>query len=162
MTKPVVRAFERADQAAARALILEGLGEHFGFIDASLNPDLDDIHATFIGCGLDGGLGGGPNAGHLFLVAAENDQVIGTAGLLFEAPGTARLVRMSVAFAHRRRGIALMLLNGCKQSAAQRGARELQAHTQPEWDDAVNFYLAQGFVQYGRDPIDIHLRIALS
>ena len=158
MTEPVVRAFERADQAAARALILEGLGEHFGFIDASLNPDLDDIHATFI----DGGFDGGPNAGHLFLVAAENDQVIGTAGLLFEAPGTARLVRMSVAVAHRRRGIALMLLNDCKQSAAQRGARELQAHTQPEWDNAVNFYLAQGFVQYGRDPIDIHLRIALS
>lgn len=38
-----VRPFETRDQVAARKLILSGLGEHFGFIDERLNPDLDDI-----------------------------------------------------------------------------------------------------------------------
>ena len=41
----VVRRFAPADQDAARRLILEGLGAHFGSIDESLNPDLDDIAA---------------------------------------------------------------------------------------------------------------------
>ena len=27
---------------AARALILQGLGEHFGFVDETANPDLDE------------------------------------------------------------------------------------------------------------------------
>ena len=36
----LIRAFEPRDQAAARQLILAGLGEHFGWIDETCNPDL--------------------------------------------------------------------------------------------------------------------------
>jgi hypothetical protein len=43
----LVRPFRPADQVAARALIEEGLGEHFGFIDRDANPDLDDIAASY-------------------------------------------------------------------------------------------------------------------
>ena len=42
-----MRAFRADDQAAARTLIEEGLGEHFGFIDRDANPDLDDIATTY-------------------------------------------------------------------------------------------------------------------
>ncbi|CAA9269377.1 MAG: hypothetical protein AVDCRST_MAG93-2561, partial [uncultured Chloroflexia bacterium] len=38
-----IRPFTPADQKAARDLVLDGLGEHFGWIDTSRNPDLDDI-----------------------------------------------------------------------------------------------------------------------
>ena len=76
----VVRPFETRDQTAARSLVLEGLGEHFGFIDESLNPDLDDIQASY------------PAAGHVFLVAESEGSIDGTAGLLFEAPDVARVV----------------------------------------------------------------------
>ena len=43
-----IRSFEVGDQEQARWLILEGLGEHFGYIDETLNPDLDDILHNYI------------------------------------------------------------------------------------------------------------------
>jgi len=43
----VVRRFDPSDQEHARALILEGLKEHWGQIDPSLNRDLDDIAVTY-------------------------------------------------------------------------------------------------------------------
>src|SRR5579883_3043906 len=55
MYDTVIRPFVPPDQQAARVLILRGLGEHFGWIDETCNPDLDDIAATYTG------------AGHLFL-----------------------------------------------------------------------------------------------
>src|SRR5215203_5667644 len=42
-----IRPFVPADQAQAREIILAGLGEHWGFIDDTLNPDLDDILAAY-------------------------------------------------------------------------------------------------------------------
>ena len=42
-----IRPFRASDQAAARSLIEEGLGEHFGCIDRNANPDLVDIAASY-------------------------------------------------------------------------------------------------------------------
>jgi hypothetical protein len=63
-----LRPFERGDQEAARQLILTGLGEHFGWIDESCNPDLDDILVNFT------------RPGHLFVVAEEDGELVGTGG----------------------------------------------------------------------------------
>jgi len=145
---PTVRRFEPKDQEDARMVVLEGLREHFGFLDPSLNPDLEDIQASFIAKGDD------------FYVAENDGRIIGTAGLLF-GEGRARIVRMSVAKSHRKRGIATALLEQCIETAAQRGFREIWAYTQPEWPDAVSFYSGSGFEQLGRDDIDIHLRLSL-
>lgn len=46
-----IRQFQPIDQEEARRIVLEGLGEHFGVIDESLNPDLDDIQESFIVAG---------------------------------------------------------------------------------------------------------------
>src|SRR6478736_3388169 len=43
----VIRPFIPADQAAARALVQAGMGEHFGAIDETRNSDLDDIQAHY-------------------------------------------------------------------------------------------------------------------
>ena len=130
-------------------MILEGLGEHFGFIDESLNPDLDDIQQNYIA------------PGHVFLVAVERRSVVGTAGLLFERPGEARIVRMSVQASHRRRGVASLLLTALIEEAQSRSLGMLIAHTEPHWADATSFYSKSGFRQFSEDHVDIHLRRAL-
>jgi GNAT superfamily N-acetyltransferase len=144
-----VRPFRPADQAETRALILRGLGEHFGFIDESRNPDLDDIEAHYL------------HGGSEFFVAELDGHIAGTAGLIYESAAVARIVRMSVDPSHRRRGIASALVATCKVAAQSRGARALHVFTEPHWADAVEFYRSQGFVQYGRDDEDIHLRLPL-
>ena len=97
-----IRPFRPGDQDAARRLILDGLGEHFGFIDASLNPDLDDIWQTYV-------LAGAP-----FAVAELDGELVGTGALVAErAPGrlaTGRIVRVSVSPHHRRLGIGRRLV----------------------------------------------------
>lgn len=145
----VVRPFQRGDQEAARSLVLRGLGEHFGFVDETLNSDLDDIAAHYV------------DAGHLFFVAELAGQIVGTAGLLREAPAAARIVRMSVDQGVRRRGVASALVDACRQAARDCGAHELRAFTEPHWPDALGFYTSLGFTEYGRDPIDVHLRLSL-
>src|SRR5262245_37794287 len=93
-----LRLFRQSDQTAARALIEEGLGEHFGFVDRSANPDLIDI-ATFYARP--------PSA---FFVAEIDATLVGTTGLIVER-ARGRLVRVAVAAEHRRSGIAAALLS---------------------------------------------------
>jgi N-acetylglutamate synthase-like GNAT family acetyltransferase len=145
----LVRRFEPRDQRQCREVILKGLAEHFGFIDESRNPDLDDIEISYLA------------AGHEFFVAECEGHVIGTVGLLFE-PGRARIVRMSVAKMHRKQGVATALLERSIAAAKDRTLPEIVAFTEPHWPDAVGFYTAAGFEQFGRDEEDVHLRLALS
>jgi GNAT superfamily N-acetyltransferase len=141
----LIRPFRAADQAAARALIEEGLGEHFGFIDRDANPDLDDIAAAYAK----------PHAA--FFVAELGGTIVGTTGARVEH-GTVRMVRVGVHREHRRVGIAGALLDAVIAFATARSVREIVAHTQPEWPDATQFYAAHGFTPYGRDEVDVHLR----
>ena len=143
-----IRRFEARDQAEARSVVLEGLREHFGFLDPTLNHDLDDIANSFIAAGDD------------FYVAESDGRIVGTVGLLFEEK-RARIVRMSVAKDRRKLGIATALLERSIESARSRGFSEIWAFTEPDWSDAVGFYLAAGFEQLGRDDVDIHLRLSL-
>ena len=143
----VVRRFERRDQVAAKALVLEGLGEHFGEVRYDLNPDLDDIAATYFDK---------PDAE--FFVVDLNGDIVGTTGLLFERPGEARMVRVSTRRAFRRSGIARGLLAAIEAECRARSVAVLWAHTQPEWMDAVAFYSASGFVVAGHDDVDVHMR----
>jgi ribosomal protein S18 acetylase RimI-like enzyme len=144
-----VRPFVAADQGAARRLIEDSLGEHFGYVDRAANPDLEDIATVY---------GRPPNA---FLVAEVAGRLVGTTGVLVD-DGRARLVRVAVARDARRAGVATALMNGAVALARAAGLRELVAHTQPEWEDALGFYLAHGFVPYGRDEVDVHLRRSLA
>ena len=144
----VVRGFVPSDQSQCRAIILEGLAEHFGFIDESRNPDLDNIARSYL------------IEGHDFYVAECDGEIVGTVGLLIE-PACTRIVRMSVSRPHRKRGIATALLNHCVAITKERGLPEIVAFTEPHWTDAVGFYISSGFIPFGRDDEDVHLRLTL-
>ncbi len=140
-----VRAFRPGDQVAARTLIEDGLGEYFGFVDRTANPDLLDIGLSYA------------EPGRAFLVAEIDGEIVGTAGLVLESR-QARIVRVGVARGHRRSGVASALLDKALELAAAAGIREVIAYTQPEWTAAVAFYRAHGFTPFGRDDVDVHLR----
>jgi GNAT superfamily N-acetyltransferase len=130
----VVRQFEATDQHAARQLILEGLGGHFGFIDETLNPDLDDIRSSF--------------ADGIFVVALIGDVVVGTGGFHRQVDGTANVVRMSTAAPHRRNGIGRAVLTSLIEHArTSDGCTRITLATNADWHDAVGFYRASGFTE---------------
>src|SRR5215213_8784833 len=85
----LIRPFTVADQPPTRALILAGLADHFGVLDETMNPDLDDIAANYL------------RPGSTFVVADLATEIVGCGALVTDAPGTGRLVRMSVSRTHR-------------------------------------------------------------
>jgi len=142
-----VRLFEPRDQSAARTLILEGLGEHFGVIDETLNPDLADISTTY--------------ANGVFLVACDGDTIVGTGALTPQADGSAIVSRMSTAAAHRRRGVARAVLTRLAELARERGCPRLVLGTNADWQDAIAFYLAFGFSEMRRTPTGVLFELAI-
>ncbi|HET9109407.1 MAG TPA: GNAT family N-acetyltransferase [Ktedonobacterales bacterium] len=146
-----VRAFTPADQDAARALILAGLGERFGFVDETRNPDLDDIAASYLA------------PGHRFVVAELAGEVVGTGGLLFEPDGvTCQLVRVSVRRDLRRQGIAQALVGALLAEARERGLRRVWGETDEPWHDAIALYQRLGFAVYERRDGLVFLEQSLS
>lgn len=127
----VVRPFVPDDQDAARALILEGLGAHFGGIDESLNPDLDDVAASF--------------ADGAFFVATVDGAIACTGGFHQQKDATAQIVRMSTAATHRRRGIGRAVVLRLLDEARAPRCRRVTLETNADWDDAIAFYRSCGF-----------------
>jgi GNAT superfamily N-acetyltransferase len=127
-----VRAFAAADQEAARRLIVEGLGAHFGFVDESMNPDLNDIATSY--------------AKHVFLVADAGGEIVATGALKLEGDGRGQIVRMSTAPDWRRRGIASAVLRGLLEAARERSCASVFLATNAAWRDARGLYEANGFV----------------
>jgi GNAT superfamily N-acetyltransferase len=141
---PQVDPFRPDDQAAVRRLILDGLEEHWGSIDPALNPDLDDIAATY--------------SHGTILVARVSDQIVGVGMLVPVGLDEGEVKRMSVAREHRRTGIASALLRELVEIARRRSWRNLLLETTATWTDAVQFYEHAGFTlthheegQFGRD-----------
>jgi ribosomal protein S18 acetylase RimI-like enzyme len=144
--KLIIRTFTPEDQRASRTLVLNGMGEHFGIIDESLNPDLDDIMSHYL------------SAGHEFVVAELNGELIGTGALVRESTGVGRLVRMSVKRGYRRQGIGRALVAHLLQLARQRGDKQVLVETNHDWVAALGLYQRYGFRQYHQDEESIHLR----
>jgi ribosomal protein S18 acetylase RimI-like enzyme len=149
-TELLIRPFATTDQPAARCLILLGLGEHFGFIDETCNPDIDDIAAHYLA------------AGQTFLIAEIAGALVGTGALIREGVQTGRVVRMSVAHDQRRRGIAQALMARLMDIARKRGFARLVLETNIDWDDAIGFYQRCGFREYARGDGLTHLALDLS
>lgn len=144
-----IRPLAPAEQGLARDLILRGLGEHFGYIDESLNPDLDDIAGHYL------------DQGAPFLSVWDGERLVGTGCLIREGESTGRLVRMSVDPAYRRRGIARALVERLTRLARERGDRRLLVETNRDWEDARGLYLRAGFVPYAEDEVSVYMEMEL-
>ncbi len=129
--------FNVSDQAAVKALILDGLAGYFGEIYPSLNPDLDDIAASY--------------AGAVFLVArrdggAASGSAIAGCGALVPLDGeTGEIVRMSVAADARRQGVGTQILDTLTAAARELGLKRLVLETTVDWQAARRFYERCGF-----------------
>ena len=131
MSDLMIVPFHPSDQDDAKTLILAGLEEHWGRLDPALNPDLNNIAASY--------------AGEVFLVARLAGVLVGTGALIRERAHVGRVVRMSVAQAERRTGIASRLLQSLTDQARLRGYTTLVLETTTTWDDARAFYMRHGF-----------------
>jgi GNAT superfamily N-acetyltransferase len=145
-----IREFEPGDQSAARKLILEGLGEHFGYIDEACNPDLDDIMAYYI------------VPGHIFLVATLGENLVGTGGLVLQDESCARIVRVSVRRDSRRRGIGRALVMRFIAVGRERQVARIWVETNEDWHAAINLYHRCGFREYERQDGCVYMELNLS
>ncbi len=144
-----IRPWTAADQAVARQLVLAGLGEHWGFIDDTRNPDVDDIETHYL------------RQGHLFVVAEVGTELVGTGALVHVQADTVRMVRVSVHKGWRRLGIGRILVEHLVAAARQRGARRVVVETTRDWHEAISLYQSCGFTQYAEDVEDVHLTLDL-
>jgi len=134
--------FEPQWQDAARALVLASMEEHWGRVDPTMNPDLDDIGRHY-------------RAGH-FLLAFRSGRLVGTGAVLPDGKDAMRVLRMSVAKEQRRRGVGSALLEQLLDHARWEGYRRLVCETTETWDDAVAFYVHHNFEITGRRRGEAH------
>jgi GNAT superfamily N-acetyltransferase len=123
--------FSSERQAEVRGLILDGLGERWGTVDESLNPDLDDIASSY-------------GAGRV-LVVLDEDRVVGTGAIMPRSLLIAEVLRMSVARSHRRRGVARLLVASLLDVARAWSVERVICETATEWTSAKQLYLSCGF-----------------
>jgi ribosomal protein S18 acetylase RimI-like enzyme len=146
----IIRAFAPSDQVAARRLILAGLAEHFGAVDETRNPDIDDIAANYV------------DRGHLFMVADDAESLVGTAALVFEDGAGAQVVRVSVASRSRRRGLARALVMRLIEAGRALGLARLWMETNDDWEPAIALYRACGFTSYDQRDGNIYMEVDLT
>lgn len=143
----VLRRFRPQDQEAVKMLILEGLEDHWGFLDSSLNLDLEDISVSY--------------AGAYFLVATIADQVVACGALLPLDNACAQIVRMSVKRNMRGMGLGSRLLESLIVYARETGLREIILETTAAWKEVIAFYQAHGFQFSHELDGDVYLRLLL-
>ena len=149
MSNLSIRPFTSADQVDVRALVLAGLQDHWGTLDPTLNPDLNDLSGWY-----------GPLDG--FTVVAEiAREIVGTGTMYRVDDQTGVLVRMSVSGSHRGRGIGKALVRSLADEARSRGYTRLICETTDTWQDAIALYLATGFTIVDQRNGDYHFELPL-
>jgi GNAT superfamily N-acetyltransferase len=128
-------------------LILRGLGEHFGEVNEGLNPDLDDIGATFAqGC---------------FVVGWAGDSLVGTGGFLPRSESIAQIQRVSVVLELRREGIGSAIVAHLLDVARARGLERVILETTETWTGVISFYERLGLRPCERRDGNLHLSLDL-
>lgn len=127
-----VEELSEQNQDEVRSLILDGLGDHWGFVDPTLNPDLNDLGSTYA-------------TGRTVLLRDTGGALMGTGTIVPRGGGVAEIVRMSVARAARRRGIGQRILDELVATARRWGIERVVLETTSSWEGVVSFYLSGGF-----------------
>lgn len=145
-----IRSFTPEDAAAMRELVLAGLGDHWGEIDYSLNPDLDDITGVY------------HETGAAILIAERDGEIVGCGILVDEPPEAGRLVRMSVRSDQRGQGLGKRLVFALIDEARARGHTRAVCETTDTWQDAITLYQRCGFTDVARRDGDVHFELTLA
>ncbi|MBN8201676.1 GNAT family N-acetyltransferase [Bacillus sp. NTK034] len=132
-------------ETAAKELILKGFQERFGFIDHSLNPDLNCLTETYSA------------EGDFFLAGLIENELVCTGAITNVGKGECRLQRMSVKKEFRGQGIAGMMVRQLEDRARAAGYRKVVLETNMAWDSAVNLYKRCGYMEYYMEDEMIHL-----
>lgn len=85
-----------------------------------------------------------------FLVAEEEDRIVGTCGVKAESPQTAILRRFFVVPACRGRGVGAALLRQALEFCRMRGFRDVVIRTSTRMETAIRLCRAHGFKEEGR------------
>lgn len=145
----MIRPFQAEDQEAAKQLILVGLGERWGWIDPTLNPDLNDIAVSY--------------AAGVFLVGYLDDTLVATGALSPEVTDEGlpalRVERMSVRADLRGQGLGRRMLDSLLDLARKRGCQWVVLETTTTWTDAVRFYTRYGFQYVQERDGDTHMKL---
>ena len=139
--------FRSEDQHAVQALILAGMEEHWGVLDASKNPDLEDIASSY--------------ADGVFLVAWQDDVMVGTGAFRPVSRDTVEIVRMSVQKDKRRQGIGREILAELCWRAYCQGYKEAILETTASWDEVIAFYRSFGFETTHQVASDVYFMMDL-
>lgn len=127
----VVRDLQAADHDDVRRLVLAGLAEHWGKVDPTLNPDLDDLAAA--------------HPGGRTVVAVDGERIVGTGTVVRRDAGTAEIVRMSVHADRRGGGLGRAIVDELVGTAARWGVRRVVLETTSTWTGTIAFYRRCGF-----------------
>lgn len=81
-----------------------------------------------------------------FFVAADNDEIVGCCALQVYSPRLAEVRSLAVSRKHRGRGIAVGLVEKCRERARERGVRQLLAvSSEPEFFERLGFQVHSGW-----------------
>lgn len=146
----MLRDFRPSDQPELRRLILAGLQDRWGeTFDAGINPDLNDFVTNYVDRGAE------------VVIIEANGEIVAT-GIFVPDEGTiGRIVRMSVAVAHRRQGLARRVVEELIGRARRSAMSEVRVLTDTPWTSAVELYRACGFTEIGSDGTDTHFAMPL-
>lgn len=133
MNKIEIKPFNKLYQDRCKEIILLGLEEHWGFLDETLNTDLNDIETNY--------------SNDIFLTAWIDGQLIGTGAAKLQYDQTVEIVRMYVIKEHRSRGVGKQLINTLIAEVQKFGSKKIILETTTEWIDVVHFYLKNGFIK---------------
>lgn len=143
----VLLPFKPKDQAVVRRLVLEGLAEHWGYLDERMNPDLDDIAASY--------------ADGVFLTAWKGNELVGTGAFRPVSADTVQIMRMSVGKKWRRQGIGRMILEALCHRAYNSGYSRAILETTASWEEVIAFYRDFGFERTSHEEDNIWFEINL-
>jgi len=146
-TSIVILPFQPGDQEKVKELILDGLSEHWGQLDLTKNPDLNNIAVTY--------------AQDVFLVAWLEDKIVGTGALVHRSDEFAEIVRMSVVKEMRKKGVGRLILQKLIEIAEEKGYRKIILETTNTWHEVIEFYLKCRFTITHAQDGDVYFEMIL-
>ncbi|MEO5593191.1 MAG: GNAT family N-acetyltransferase [Chitinophagaceae bacterium] len=133
-----IRSIQPSDNAALAVIIRDSLSE-FGANKPGtvfFDPTTDALHELF------------QLPGSFYLVAEENSELLGGAGIFPSAglpEGVCELVKMYLHKPARGKGLGRLLINQCLEKAKGLGYKKVYLETMPELGKAVSVYEKFGF-----------------